>query len=133
MEQAMSPQCFGGQHDICKGSLSWMPDDGVTRTIVCLCHCHEIPATATSAQDQEPAQAYCYRISYEREHREVQNGEPDLVAWVKREYVTVSRESARYWLDDIVTQLEAGKVRNVQAIRAKLGVWEGMKPDAEKA
>lgn len=125
-EQAMSPQCFGGQHEECKKTLSYILEDGIGRTMICPCRCHDrAPKSSTSEQA-----AHAYLISWEYEITQPAVGEETAArAWIKRSVLTTSKEMAGDWLDAITELMSTNQVRNLAVLKAELGKWEKVKSD----
>lgn len=144
-ERLMSPQCYEGQHETCKRSLSFIGEDGISRSMVCPCRCHDRAPVAGSSEHPE----ILYMISWEYEVTQEQPPEmictthasgtcdgtgpacapakrprPALRAWISRKVITTSKELAGDWLDSIVELGASHGLRNVLVMKAKVGNWE---------
>ena len=121
-EQAMSPQCFAGQHEICKRTLSYLGDDNVGRTMECPCRCHNRAPVAAEAGKPEQL----YRLSWEYEASQAIDNPDDrpLSAWLKRRILTTSKEIAGDWIEAVAELTKTNKVRNLIVLRAEIGKWE---------
>ncbi len=120
-ESALSPQCHTGQHEACKHRVSYIPEDGNARTLVCPCRCHD-RAPVFSGDPQ-----HAYLISWEYLHVDagVQIvGEDPPEAWLSRRVLTNSKDIAGEWLDGCAALMETHKVRNLSLLKAVLGDWE---------
>ena len=121
-ESALSPLRFTNQHATCKHRLSYIPDDGVARTLVCSCRCHE---ERPLRESERPTHESVYILSWEYEEVQVPDGvEKPLSAWLRRRIITNSRDIAGDWLEGIATLVETNKVRNLVVKKAAIGTWE---------
>lgn len=116
----MSPQCLAGQHEDCKHRLSYIPDDGVARTMVCPCRCHERAPVAGQA-----AEEFLYSIAWEYEFiQPATEGTEELKAWLRRKVLTNSKDIADDWLSAIEVLLQTNGVRSLVVRKAAIGKWE---------
>lgn len=121
-EQAMSPQCFSGQHEACKHTLSYLGEDNVGRTMECPCRCHDRPQVAAEAG--KPEQLYQLSWEYEVIQPAPEGEEKPLVAWLKRRILTTSKEIAGDWIEAVAQLTKTNKVRNLVVLRSEIGKWE---------
>lgn len=120
IERALSPLCATGQHSACKKTLSYMPEDGVARTIVCPCRCHDrAPATG------DPKVLYWIRWEYEQVEKQP-DGKPDIKAWIAREVITLSKGVAEDWLQAIEDLMQTNLVRELSVQKCDLGEWKAV-------
>lgn len=120
-ESALSPQCHTGQHEACKHRMSYIPEDGNARTLVCPCRCHDRAPVAST----DPQHAYLIDWEYLHVAEDVQIvGEAPPQAWIRRRVFTNSKDIAGEWLDAVANLIEVGKVRNLSVLKAPLGEWE---------
>lgn len=134
-ESALSPLCFTNQHATCKHRLSYIPDDGVARTLVCSCRCHERdPAIARrdATAGDRPIHESVYLVSWEYEEVQTPDGtDKPLSAWLRRRVLTNSKDIAGDWLEGIATLVETNKVRNLVVKKAVIGTWEEVKIEGD--
>lgn len=137
----LSPQCLSGQHEVCKRSISWIGEDGVSRSQRCPCRCHDRAPVAGSSE--RPERLYIlsweYEVSQEQEIPcpSCKTGLPacprcsgkglvpgEVHAWIKRRVLAVSKGVAEDWIDAVAELAKLGQVRNLIVLRAEVGKWE---------
>ena len=144
-DRLMSPTCYSGQHEACKRTLSFIGEDGVSRSQICACRCHDRAPVAKTAENP----TVLYLLSWEYEVRQPQPDQticethaevgscdgkgprcvlktlprPDLTAWIQRRVLAVSREVAGDWLDSVAELVKTNRVRHLVVMKAPIGDW----------
>ena len=118
IDRAMSPQCARGQHKECKHSLSYMPDDGNARTMICPCRCHD-----RAPETGDPKVLYWIRWEYEHVDKKPDDQKDEKV-WLAREVLTTQKGIAKDWLDAIENLMQTNLVRELSVMKCELGEWK---------
>ena len=138
----MSPQCYTGQHEVCKRSVSWIAEDGNARTQRCPCRCHDRAPETKKDPDRLYLLSWEYELSQPAEIPcpSCTSGKPGCprcdgkglvdgtaTAWIHRQVMALSPEVAGDWLDAVAELVKTNRVRNLLVRKAPVGVWETVK------